>query len=294
MNSDKKRMIMYVVIVIICIASIVIGVVTEVATTGTQKKNIMTEEQRANKVDDGTPQIDIPDVEELNALNKEFNSLFKNTLSGDKYDDSNIAKLDATKDVVYTFARIKQIQDEKYNIDINIPIFNIGTGVAGQYNQDISTNFVEVVNNITADNSTSKDYVVYNLNYVAFINDNILSVVIKSTLKEGDKPQKTVVKTYNYDLDTGKAYTIKDAIKSRGVEESKVQEKIDSTIQGAIAEEKDISTTGLNAFKRNANDDMYKINNSKEFFLGSKGYLYIVYCYGNDDINTSTVDVVKI
>ena len=39
---------------------------------------------------------------------------------------------------------------------------------------------------------------VYTVSYAAFVNEHILSVVVKSSLKEEGKSEKVVVKTYNY------------------------------------------------------------------------------------------------
>ena len=48
---------------------------------------------------------------------------------------------------------------------------------------------------------------------------------------------------------------------------------------------------GYNTNVRDVNADKYKIENAEEFFIGEKGYLYVVYPYGNNEF-TSEMDVI--
>ena len=50
------------------------------------------------------------------------------------------------------------------------------------------------------------------------MNDNILSLVILSELKEGDNNQRIIIKTYNYDLKENKEATINDIIASHNID----------------------------------------------------------------------------
>ena len=52
--------------------------------------------------------------------------------------------------------------------------------------------------------SKSKD-VVYTVDYIAYVNENhILSIAIRSILKEGNNAQRTIIQTYNYDFKNSK------------------------------------------------------------------------------------------
>ena len=42
---------------------------------------------------------------------------------------------------------------------------------------------------------------------------------------------------------------------------------------------------------RDSNCDEYKIENSQNFFIGEKGYLFVVYPYGNKEF-TSEMDII--
>ena len=56
------------------------------------------------------------------------------------------------------------------------------------------------------------EYTIYNLDYIAYTNENILSLAIMGTIKEGDNPQRIIVQTYNYDLETEKDVTVKEIL----------------------------------------------------------------------------------
>ena len=48
---------------------------------------------------------------------------------------------------------------------------------------------------------------------------------------------------------------------------------------------------GYNMYQRDYNSDMYDVKNTKEYFLGMDGDLYVIYPYGNTD-STSEMDIV--
>ena len=54
----------------------------------------------------------------------------------------------------------------------------------------------------------------------------------------------------------------------------------------------DLEKLGYNVYSRDVSNDMYKIENSKEFYL-TNDTLYIIYAYGNDNF-TSEIDLIVI
>ena len=106
--------------------------------------------------------------------------------------------------------------------------------------------------------STSRKNVIFNVKYKVYENNNILSLVILSELKEGNSNERIIIQTYNYNLETNQMVNVND-----------------------IINQKNINTA-------NANN---KIENATEYFLGKNGYLYVIYAYGNDDF-TSELDVI--
>ena len=129
------------------------------------------------------------------------------------------------------------------------------------------------------------------MDFTAYVNNNILSLVIKSTLKEGSTAQRVIIQTYNYDLENDKILSFEDLIKIKELKEEFVQNKINKEIEEIIKEKKAISTDEYNLFKRIKGDKMYAIENTLNFFLGNDNYLYVIYAYGNSNF-TSEMDIV--
>lgn len=124
--------------------------------------------------------------------------------------------------------------------------------------------------------------VVYNLDYVAYLNDEILSLAIKATLKEGDKPQRTIIKTYNYNVIKNTHVSLGTLINKKNLQQQTVQDKVYSQIQKVITENEALEEVGYSVYKRNINDARYNLENTDTFFMNQNGYLYLVYCYGNN------------
>ena len=138
--------------------------------------------------------------------------------------------------------------------------------------------------------TTSKT--IYSIDYVGYVNGDILSLIIRSTLKEGENAQRVIVQTYNYNLVTGEKVTLNDLITRKSLNKDDVEAKIKSVIQEADTQAKAIENMGYNnIFSRDINNNMYKVDNSGTFFLGENNKLYIVYAYGNNNF-TSEMDIV--
>ena len=133
--------------------------------------------------------------------------------------------------------------------------------------------------------------IVYNVKYKAYENNNILSLVILSELKEENRNQRIIIKTFNYDLESNKEITIDDIIKQKDIDIQNANNKIKEEIKASQEENIKLRDLGYNANVRDYDSDQYKITNSKYFFLGKNKYLYIIYPYGNEEI-TSETDVV--
>lgn len=132
---------------------------------------------------------------------------------------------------------------------------------------------------------------VYNLDYVAYLNDEVLSLVIKATLKEGDNPQRTIIKTYNYNVIKNTHVTLGTLINKRHIEQQKVQDKVYDAIKKVISENEALESAGYSVYKRNIQDSRYNLENTDTFFMNQNGYLYLVYCYGNNQY-TGELDLV--
>ena len=64
------------------------------------------------------------------------------------------------------------------------------------------------------------------------------------------------------------------------------------TVEKAEQEKvKELEQLGFSIFSRDYKSDLYKMQNTSEFFLGEDGCLYLIYAYGNNNY-TSEMDIV--
>lgn len=217
-------------------------------------------------------------------LTENFNNIFDNNIDYQNNNVSSANKIDSSKELVYTSQTKQEKQSGKYDINVNIPYININNINVENINEEIESLFYNKVNNIIA-TSDSKE-TIYSVKYKAYINDNILSLVINSNLKEGENSQRTIIKTYNYNISSNEILDINRVLNYRTLDSKTVQSKIDSTIKDAEQTAMQYKELGYNKYLRNSNDEMYKIENTKVFFLGEGKSLYILYPYGNSNYTT--------
>ncbi len=277
MGSKTIRYVMYAIIIIICIISIGLGVYAQF---------FMEEDvgnAYENDIDAGGNIITSQDV------NQSFMDLFTNEFYSN-YNDSNIAKLDASRDLVYTFYSDNQSVDGQYSMNVNIPLINIQSDVVTEFNSLTQSIFVDKINSVMGGTDV---YTIYNLDYIAYVNENILSVAIKATIKEGDNPQRIIVQTYNYDLQNDKSVTVKEILEYRDIDENVVENRIRSVVQKASEDAEVMAESGYTVYQRNLDDEMYQIDNISNFIEGPNGELYIIFAYGNNNY-TSEMDIIEI
>lgn len=283
----NKRYIIYIVIAIICVIAIVVGVYFQVF-GNKPKQNIIT-----NEIVDNQDPDEVIDPE---ILKEEFNSLFNNSFDDQGYDTSAIQKIQGLEEqnIIYAAYNIKEEKDERYSVDINLPVFNVQGDVAAEFNRTTQSIFADKANDVL---SKSDKYTIYNVEYVAYLNENILSLVIKSTLKEGNNAQRIIVQTYNYDIVTGKKLTLNELLEAKGIALREVNKKIERQVEEANKQAEAISEaliqSGQSVYRRDINNAMYVTDNVNHFFVGLDGQIYIVYPYGNSNF-TSEIDIIKI
>ena len=283
----NKRYIIYIVIAIICVIAIIAGVYYQVF-GNKPKQNTIT-----NEIVDNQDPDEVIDPE---ILKEEFNSLFNNSFDDQGYDTSAIKKIQGLEEqnIIYAAYNIKEEKDERYSVDINLPVFNVQGDVAAEFNRTTQAIFADKANDVL---SKSDKYTIYDVEYVAYLNENILSLVIKSTLKEGDSAQRIIVQTYNYDIITGKKLTLNEVLEAKGIELKEVNKKIERQVEEANKQAEAISEaliqSGQSVYRRDINNAMYVTDNVNHFFVGLDGQIYIVYPYGNSNF-TSEIDIIKI
>ena len=166
----NKRIVLYVIISIICVISIIIGVYYQifVEREDTSQNNVLQDQN--NNVDNNE------DLE-LELLLEEFNLLFDNKFNNLNNDTSIVKKIQGLEeqDIIYSVYNIKEEKNEKYNVNINLPVVNIDGDIAKEFNNITQTIFANKANEVL---SNSQVYTIYNVDYTAYLNENILSVIL--------------------------------------------------------------------------------------------------------------------
>jgi len=280
----EKRKIMYIVISIICVISIIVGVYYEMFA------DKVVDEGAVNEIEDNTNYGDVENPEDLLL---EFNKLFTNNFNKQGNEVDNVTKIIGLedKDVIYTAYDIQEEKENEYVLDLKLPVVNISGEVATDYNNITQSIFANKANAILVG---PKQYTIYNVEYSAYVNENILSVAIKSILKEGNSAQRIIVQTYNYDLEAGKKITFNEVLAKYEFDTKKINKKIIEQVKEASRQAESISqATGKVVYKRDLNNAMYITDNVTNFFIGKDGQIYIIYAYGNNNV-TSEIDIIKL
>lgn len=277
MNAKTIRYIIYALIVVFCVVAIGLGVYAQFFA----KEPV--QDGYGNDISAGENIVTSQDV------NQSFMELFTNEFYSN-YDDTNIIKADNTKELVYTFYEDSQNVSDKYSMNIHIPVINIQSDVVTGFNNLTQSIFVDKINSVMAGIDV---YTIYNLDYVSYVNNNILSLAIKATIKEGDNPQRIIVQTYNYNLETNESVALRDILEDRDIDGTVVENRIRTVVQNASNNANELINSGYTVYQRDINDEMYQIDNITNFIEGPNGELYIIFAYGNNNY-TSEIDIIQI
>ena len=215
-----------------------------------------------------------------------FDSIFQNQL--EEYNtDVNIEKIDDGQEIVYTYYTIDEAKENSYDLNLNIPYINIDNETIASYNQEIKETYEgKAESTLESENQN----IIYTVQYEATIENDILSLIIRANLKEGSNAQRDIIQTFNYDLRNNKEISLEEAIEQKQLDVREVQDKIDEEIALAEQQVEDLRTLGYSIFARNADDEMYKIENTQDFFI-KDGNIYIIYAYGNENL-TDAMDLI--
>lgn len=184
--------------------------------------------------------------------------------------------------------KMEKIEQGKYDVNANVPLLNIETDTANAVNNDINNIFGKKLLEVVKENTA---YSKYHVDYIAYTNNNIISLIIKATLKEGSAPQRIMVKTYNYDLVENKLLSLKEYMELNNIDKNTVQSQIINYIRGKNENTDTALAQEYNIYVRNVRSEEYLIENIENYYIGQDGKLYIVFAYGNNNA-TETVDVV--
>ena len=268
--KNKKMIILFSAIVLICFVSII--VVLKIQFTENDYKKAIKNSNSEENIDN---------------IKANFNSVFQNDISGN-IEDINLT--DQNKEIVYTAAEKIEVIPNVYDLDVQIPQFNINSTDINKCNSEIKSIFQNKASNIL---SQKDEYTIYKVKYHVYINNNIISLIIKSNLKEGENPDRVIIKTYNYNTETKKIMTINDVAKYKNFDLNNIQNEITEEIENQIEYSNKLKVLGYQTYSRDSNNNMYKVENTTNFILGENEELYLIYAYGNLNY-TSEMDLVVI
>lgn len=273
-KMSNKLKTFYILIILVCIIAIIAAVIIQV------------------KIDKEGTENKLPTIgeEDLESYKTEFNNIFQNKVNYLENNKYKITKIEQEKEIVYVGYENEESKINNYELDVSIPYINIRNDVTEKFNEQIVDTFEKKAKSILNNNNNTGS-AIYTVNYSAYVTNNILSLVIRSTLKEGNNPQRDIIQTYNYDLINQKEYTMEDILDKKGITKRQANEKIKEEIKKVEKRVQELSLLGYNVFPRDSEDDMYSINNVTEYFIGENDALYIIFAYGNEN-NTSEMDII--
>ena len=275
----KNQKLIFILVGAFCVLALIAGIYAQFFVGSSNNNNIQNPDNSINN------EIKPKTQEEIKS---QLNSLFTNEIISNDYDETNLQKRDASKGIVYSAYDIQK-QEGNYELDVHLPVININDSVATDFNKMTQSIFANKASEILNNKYTEK--VIYSVDYISYVNDNILSLVIKSTLKQGNNPQRVIVQAYNYNLETGEKVQLVDVLAKRNIIQSDCQNKIHEIVTKAQEEAQVLVQSGYTVYNRNLSDSMYQISNISTFFLGKNEELYIIFAYGNQNF-TSEMDVV--
>lgn len=273
-KMNKRRITIYIVALIICIIAIIVVIGVQIL-----GDDVINNLFGINKLVKRTEQ-------EEASLKANFENIFDNEFNYDK--DYQTQKIEENENIIYT-SYSKEEKKDKYEINVNLPYINIKNKTIQNFNQEISNTFEGKAEEILK--STDKN-AIYTVKYKAIIENDILSLIIYSDLKQDSAAQRVIIQTFNFNLEDNKELSLEDVLKIYELNKNEVQNKIDKDIQSEQKKSEDLIELGYNVFSRDVKSEIYKVENIKEYFIYNNN-IYVIFAYGNEDI-TSEMDLVII
>ena len=281
--TGPKKYIFFLVLVLVCLVALCLGIYAQFFYKYSDTDALMIGINIGSK----------KTAEEIDILKSNFNGLFNNSIVINS-ENVRVDRIENSKELVYTGYNLVNEDENFYSVNAQIPILNINTDAAKAVNAEIRTEYYDKANTIMR---KTEGNTIYNVTYAAFVNEDILSLVVKASLKEQGKSEKVTIKTYSYHLPEQKLLSLNDlleysdllAVKELTLEG--IQKIINDDIEKAYNNAKIIAADFGNLYERDLSSEIYKIENATTFFLTQDGYVYLVYAYGNKDY-TNEMDII--
>lgn len=271
----KKRIIIIISIIVICIVAIFIAVYVQWFKEKSIEELRQESEQKENSLG------------EKELLEKNFDEIFSNDLKN--AENLIIEKNKGNKEIVYSKYKGTVERENEYSVTVNIPYINIKSDIIIKYNEEIENIFVEKLKKILSEKTNE----IYTVEYTANVNENILSIIIKSTLKQAGGAQRIIVKTFCYDIENQKELNLQEILDKNSFDKNEIQNKIIQKIKEEQSEALALEQLGYVIYKRDFTDEIYKIENITDFYIDENNNIYIIFAYGNNK-NTGEIDIIVI
>lgn len=270
----KSQIFCFVLIIIVCIIAIVEALYYVMNPKALDNKNTGENSENNNTISN----VNLAD---------NFDNIFKNTFKNSNTSEE-AKKILEDKDYIYTEYEKNEVNSGNYEINVKIPIINIDSEEVKSYNEDIKKVFKDKAESILNGGANKS---IYSVDYGACLNNNILSIIIRSTLKEGNNPQRVIIQTYCYNVKEMKKVEFSEVMKIKNLDKAVVQEKIKKQIQGKQEEAKALQQLGYDVYTRDLRSDRYEVENISNFFIDEANNVYVIYAYGNSS-NTDVTDII--
>ena len=270
-KKEKRLRILYISIIAICIISIIAALIIQITKENTQ------------------PIARLPQLtdDKISVYKQQFNEIFENKVNYLENNSYKISKIKENEEIVYLGYQNNEKKANDYELDVNIPYINIKNETTEEFNTQIKDIFEKKAKDVL---NTQNHNIIYTVDYSAYVSNNILSLIVRSTLKEGGNPQRDIVQTYNYDLANQKKCTIDSMLELKGISKKEASQKIKDEIKIVQERVDELIKLGYTIYARDYTSDIYNINNVTEYFMGNDDALYIIYAYGNEN-HTSEMDI---
>lgn len=270
----KSQIFCFILIIIVCIIAIVEALYYVMNPNIQDDKDIGENSENSNTMSN----VNIAD---------NFDNIFKNSFQNSNTSEE-AKKINEDKDYIYTEYEKNEVNSGNYEINVKIPIINIDSEEVKSYNEDIKKVFKDKAENILNGGANKS---IYSVDYEAYLNNSILSIIIRSTLKEGNNPQRVIIQTYCYNIKEMKKVEFSDIMKIKNIASNTAQEKIKKQIQGKQEEAKALQQLGYSVYTRDLRSDRYEVENISNFFIDKNNNIYVIYAYGNSS-NTDVTDII--
>ena len=277
-KKQKQLKIFYIVIISICVIAILLAFIIQ----------IVNENNIVSKGENNNTEISNLTANEISQNKEKFYEIFENKVNYLENNAYKITKINQNEEIVYLGYKNNESKINDYELDVNIPYINIKDETIDQFNTQIKEIFETKAKSVL---NTHNNNIIYTVDYSVYVTNNILSVVIRSTLKEGNNPQRDIVQTYNYDLINHKKCTIEDMLQLKGITKKDAGQKIKDEIKTVQEKVQELAKLGYTVYSRDYTSDIYNVDNVTEYFMGKDKTIYIIYAYGNLN-HTSEMDIV--